>query len=491
MRRWAVLVGLYLASRVFALTALPMFLDERIYLRWAYWITQGRRLQVPFVAGKGLSVWVLAAVTPHAADPLRAGRLLTVAVGILTLVAVHRLAARLTGDVRVADLAACFYIVCPFTLFHDRMVLSDPYLSAFTAWTLLLALRLVAGTPRLRDGVALGAAMAFGIAAKVTGLPLLAVPLLVLCVMGGTRRAWVKPLALAYVVAIGLIAYPVWRFFSRPSGELSKLAGTGGDDSPLAAAVSANVGLAASWLWRYWTPGLVLLAAAGLVVALRASALRRSAVLLVLVVVGPVALFAGVSRVWFPRYVLFTTVPFVILAAMGFRALLDAVNQRSPFSPSAGAVRTTLLLALFLAPALRFDAALWTDPSRAPLPDVDRFQYVTGWPSGYGGRDSIEFLRARRAERPEGLILVTPGPSITASAVRLLWANDPAMEVRAVDPSAAVPADPTRPVYVVVSVAEGVRLPAHWTSEVTRAFASFKPDGATADELYRVSPRPR
>ena len=64
--------------------------DERIYLRWAYWITQGRRLQVPFVAGKGLSVWVLAAVTPQAANPLLAGRLLTVAVGSI----VH--AARLT-----------------------------------------------------------------------------------------------------------------------------------------------------------------------------------------------------------------------------------------------------------------------------------------------------------------------------------------------------------------------------------------------------------
>src|SRR6185369_8485404 len=180
-----------------------MFLDERIYLRWAYWITQGRRLQVPFVAGKGLSVWVLAAVTPQAANPLLAGRLLTVAVGILTLVAVHRLAARLTGDVRVADLAALFFIVCPFTLFHDRMVLTDPYLSAFTAWTLLLALRL-AGTPRLRDGALLGAAMALGIAAKVTGLPLLAVPLLVLIAMGATRREWMKPLALAYVVALGL-----------------------------------------------------------------------------------------------------------------------------------------------------------------------------------------------------------------------------------------------------------------------------------------------
>ena len=484
MVRWVVLAGLYLASRLFALTALPMFLDERIYLRWAYWITQGRRLQVPFVAGKGLSVWVLAAVTPHTANPLLAGRLLTVAVGILTLVAVHRLAARLTGDVRVADLAAVFYIACPFTLFHDRMVLADPYLSAFTAWTLLLSLRL-GDTPRLRDGVALGAAMALGIAAKVTGLPLLAVPLLVLGVMGATRRTWLKPLALAYVVALALSAYPVWRFFSRPSGELSKLAG--GDDSPVAATVSANLGLATSWLWNYWTTGLVLLAAAGVVVALRTNALRRSGVLLILVALGPIALFASVSRVWFPRYVLFTTVPLVILAALGFRAGLDALARRTPVSPWTSAVRTTILLAIVLAPALRFDGALWTDPSRAPLPDVDRFQYVTGWPSGYGSRDSLEFLRARRAERPEGLTLLTPGPSITASAVRLLWAADPAMEVRAVDPSAAIPADPARPVYVLVSVAEGVHLPPGWTNDVTREFASFKPDGAPADEVFRVT----
>jgi len=482
--RWVVLVGLYLASRLFALTALPMFLDERIYLRWAYWITQGRRLQVPFVAGKGLSVWVLAAVTPHTANPLLAGRLLTVAVGILTLVAVHRLAARLTGDVRVADLAAVFYIACPFTLFHDRMVLADPYLSAFTAWTLLLSLRL-SNTPRLRDGIALGAAMALGIAAKVTGLPLLAVPLLVLGVMGATRRTWLKPLALAYVVALALSAYPVWRFFSRPSGELSKLAG--GDDSPVAATVSANLGLATSWLWNYWTTGLVLLAAAGVVVALRKNALRRSGVLLILVALGPIALFASVSRVWFPRYVLFTTVPLVILAALGFRAGLDALARRTPVSPWTSAVRTAILLAIVLAPALRFDGALWTDPSRAPLPDVDRFQYVTGWPSGYGSRDSLEFLRARRAERPEGLTLLTPGPSITASAVRLLWAADPAMEVRAVDPSAAIPADPARPVYVLVSVAEGVHLPPDWTNDVTREFASFKPDGAPADEVFRVT----
>jgi hypothetical protein len=43
-----------------------------------------------------------------------------------------------------------------------------------------------------------------------------------------------------------------------------------------------------------------------------------------------------------------------------------------------------------------------------------------------------------------------------------------------------------RAVYVIVSLAEGVRLPDHWTADVTRAFASFKPDGTPADALYRA-----
>src|SRR4029078_4140736 len=105
------------------------------------------------------------------------------------------------------------------------------------------------------------------------------------------------------------------------------------------------------------------------VVALRTSALRRSGVLLLLVALGPVALFASVSRVWFPRYVLFTPIPLVILAALGFRALLDALRRRSPLSPRTSPVLTAVLLTVVLAYALRFDAALWTDPSRAPLPD--------------------------------------------------------------------------------------------------------------------------
>jgi hypothetical protein len=85
---------------------------------------------------------------------------------------------------------------------------------------------------------------------------------------------------------------------------------------------------------------------------------------------------------------------------------------------------------------------------------------------------------------------VTPGPSTTASAFRLLWAKDPAVEVRYLSPAEDAPPPPAeggRAVVVVVSLAEGVRLPPEWAGRMTQEFVSFKPDGMPADALYRAS----
>ena len=487
---FSLLLFLYLASRLTALGALPMFLDERIHLRWAWWIAQGRRLRLPFISGRGLSVWLLAGIVPHVQDPLRAGRLLTVAIGVVTLVAIHRLAFRAAGDARAADLAALFYVACPFTLLYDRMVLTDAYLAAFTALVLLLSIEM-ARAPRPGTGVGLGLALALGVLAKTTGLLLLAVPLLALVLVGVDRRRALRPLAVAYALAAALFAYPVWLFFRRTE-ELVGAVGVRENEASFTGNASANLRLAAQWLWTYWTPPLALLAVAGLAFALAHRTRWPFAVLLALVAVGPTLAFVAVSGIWYPRYLLFTSVPLLVLAGWGLVGLLDAVAKGARLGPATGAIVTAAMLVGLLAPALRFDLALWTDPARAPFPALDRFQYVTGWPSGYGLRDSVAFLRLERERRPAGLLVVTPGPSTTAGAVRLLLGADPGVEVRYVDPAtgegpaALARASGRRAVFVVVSLIQGVRLPEGWTRELRPAFASFKPDGAPADAVYRA-----
>jgi hypothetical protein len=40
------------------------------------------------------------------------------------------------------------------------------------------------------------------------------------------------------------------------------------------------------------------------------------------------------------------------------------------------------------------------------MPEADRFQYVLGWPSGYGVRDTERLVREELARHPAGLTVV-------------------------------------------------------------------------------------
>ena len=55
---------------------------------------------------------------------------------------------------------------------------------------------------------------------------------------------------------------------------------------------------------------------------------------------------------------------------------------------------------------MSFDRSLLADPSRAPLPPIDRWQYVEGWPSGYGWREAAELLRRELDRDPREMRIV-------------------------------------------------------------------------------------
>lgn len=487
--RWAGLLAAYLATRLVSLDLLPMFLDERLHVRWALWIAEGERLRLPSISGRGLNVWLLAVIAPHVSDPIFAGRVLTVAIGVLALVATHELARVLFGP-RAALLAALFYVVCPFTLFHDRMVLNDAFLSAFAGLVLWASVRL-AREPGAGAGSWVGLALVLATLSKTTGLVLAAFPPAAILLLGRreTRGAAFRLLAVAYAAAAVVLAYPVWLFFSR-TAELEAAVGVRENQPGLGANVIANLGQAVGWLWRYWTPGVVVLAlgALGLSFAGRA---RREVAFLAAAVLVPVAAFVGAAEIWYPRYLLVTTIPALTLAA----AAADAVLEKSAAARGrTGVLVASGALALALVPALRFDWRLWTDPSRAPLPALDRFQYVVGWPSGYGVADTVAQVRQVLTRHPEGLTLAVAGSSPTGSALRLLLRDETRLQVSALDSddprsrAAFETLAARRATYLLVSPIQGGQPPGAWQDRLVPVFTSFKPDGAVADRLYRLCP---
>jgi hypothetical protein len=119
--RFVPLLALHLLTRLRGLDLLPIFLDETLHVRWALLIAQGEKSwDATWKWGRALTIWLGALVSPWASDMLYANRLLSVALGAVTLVATVEIARRLLGPRPPALLAGLFYALCPFTLFHDR-----------------------------------------------------------------------------------------------------------------------------------------------------------------------------------------------------------------------------------------------------------------------------------------------------------------------------------------------------------------------------------
>jgi 4-amino-4-deoxy-L-arabinose transferase-like glycosyltransferase len=493
VRRPAVLAGFaalllaFLAVRTYRLTSLPIFIDESLHLFWAQRVREDLALDRPLRDGKPLQALVTALTVPGAGDPLWAGRLTSVLVGAVGLWAAWRIGRRLF-DEPTGLAAAVLYLACPFTLFYDRMALSDVYLSTSAALTLLASIAVVRD-PRPRNGVVLGLALAACVLSKVPGLMLAPLPLAAAFLLPPRRPGLWRALGIAYAVAAVLAAYPAW-FFLAKSGQIHKAAGVD-EEVEVSNLLADNLGDAVRWLWAYWTWPVTLAGLCG--VALGVVKRRGPELLLALASLAPVAVFVSLSFYWYPRYILFATVPFLVLAARVL-VLLAAGAARTSGRPP---LWLAALLTAALVPAFRFDLALLSDPVNAPLPRLERFQYVDGFSSGYGCPEAVAWLR-RELDADPGRVTVaaeTPGRRTLFLCLRTYFMDEPRAELRWLDPNEPVgrrmllERAALHPTFVITGSKEaagnrfqplGAVLLAQWR----------KPSGMLAGELYRVDGRP-
>lgn len=465
-------------TRLYRLDLLPVFLDEALHITWAsellvFW----RRVMA---SGKLVPLAAAWTVVGWAPDALLALRVLSAIMGGLglwsTFLVGRAFFGRATGWV-----AAFLYALCPFTLFHERVGLADIFLSSFSGAVLATTIG-VCRQPSLLRAVGLGLCLALAALSKVFGLVLLGTPVLGLLVLPRVGRFPWKRLAIAYAIALGLVAKPMWVFL-RKSAEIGEKAA--GDLSGYPQVLVTNLGGAFDVLTAWWSWPLLGLAVVGLAWAARFS--PRSALLLGWSVVAPVLSVALTARVWYPRYLLFSTVPALVLAAHGACCLgrLLVGERRSGLARAAAAVLGTAIAL----PAVRFDVSLLRDPASAPFPAVDRSQYVDGWTSGYGLREASQYLREVLGDRP-GITVATPKSEkrTVFLALKTYLRREPRIALREVDPDdSAALAALTGP--VVVAAPEGW-LPAafrgRWDQAgPARPIQTFRrPNGAIAVELY-------
>jgi 4-amino-4-deoxy-L-arabinose transferase-like glycosyltransferase len=438
-----------LASRIPGLMRLPIFCDEAIYLRYAQLIRRapwGNALVSLVDPKPPLHYWLLAAVFGATSDPLLAGRLLSVAVGLATTLLVIPLCQELTAlsppprskapagsgskPTDLFTLFACLlFLSCPFLAFYQRMALAEALLVAETILVTWLSLRLARDPSRgaMVLGLALGSAL---LTKQVFSYTLAALPLTAAALwwreLGvSSRRSLLSRLAGAFALAL-LLFSPVLVFdygpdlkervfFHASHRKVSGLTwgreriaadnlryvfvpGVLHETSPEALYEGFQAPADTGWLWISLTPPIYLASLAGLA-ALAFRQRWRLFLYLGVWIAAMLVPFVGFATSAVPRYALFAVPPFLLAAAWLLAAAAGRVATRA--RPGAAAA---LLIAFLLWPA----RSIWlqcTDPARQPLTRSDSWQYVSGWPAGTASRAAVDALEAMAARGP--LVVVT------------------------------------------------------------------------------------
>jgi hypothetical protein len=184
--------------------------------------------------------------------------------------------------------------------------------------------------------------------------------------------------------------------------------------------------------------------------------------------------------------------PVLMLASLGLVRLTDRLG-----TPARAAALLVLLL-----PALRLDLDILRAPEAAALPEIDRGQFVSGWPSGYGTAGTLAFVREELGRHPGGLTVVTHvhARRTTWQALGLEFAHEPRVELRDLDLNRRENLDVlaawshSRPTLVVLSPVGPARRPVNpkrFAHLGGLALRSCKPGGGFCDEVYRLGVGPR
>lgn len=375
-------VGLYLLTRLYNLTLLPIFFDEANFIYWAERIYSGvDGWFLPLSGGKNVSLPWLTVLAMHVFSPsnfLFSGRMVSVLAGLLTMFGTFFLGKLIFKSSKIGLLAVTIYVFCPFTLFYDRMALYDSLLTAGIVWTIYFTIK-TAIQPTWKNASFWGISLGLTHLAKATAIFYSLLTPFIYLIYTDKKPRKLVPILISFLVSQIIANFFI---FSRGFFEYQQkaLAHTPGASSLITSPFVLffeNLTNTFFWIKDYLTlPFLFLSICALIFVAFTA---KRFFLVLIVAVFLPIISMCFVGREYFPRYLVFIT-PFLAVSASYF--VIKFFKKPLLF----------FILLVVFGSFLLFDKSIWKNPEKAPLPEIDKWQYVSGFPSGYGLRESIEYL---------------------------------------------------------------------------------------------------
>jgi len=432
------LTALYLVTRLTNLTDLPIFTDEAIYIRWAQIGSRDANWRyISLVDGKQpLFTWIMMVFLRFIHDPLLAGRLVSVVAGGVTTAGMWVTAYELFKSRKVAIAASLVYILIPFGLMYDRMALYDSLSAALSIWSLYLSILLVRRV-RLDAALLLGMSLGLGMLNKTSGFLSLYMLPGTLLLFDWTKRdrlkRVVKWVGLAFIAAIlSLLMYSVLR--------LSPLfAMIGQKDTVFVYSIKewfthpfnfvfGNLRGLFDWDIHYLTwPVFVVAILSGLSLW----KWPREKLLLLGWWFAPFFALATVGRVLYPRFILFMSLPLMILAGVGVVWVWERLR--------ASIWRWVLIGTLFVG-SIYTDFYIITNPLYAPIPYADAGQYIDDWPSGWGIPEVNAFL-AEESKKGKISIFTDGTFGLLPYAIEIYHVDNPNIKIKGLYPIAELTPD--------------------------------------------------
>ncbi|MBI3244049.1 MAG: hypothetical protein HYZ49_17335 [Chloroflexi bacterium] len=395
------------AIRLHALLQLPGYVDEGLHLRWASEIWQGH-LVFPFSTAKPLEIYYLAALLPFQ-NPLWVGRAGSVLTDVVILSAIWALAYQL-GSERTGLWAVTLYALSPWTFFHERLAIADS-LAAASAAILAWAAVVWSKRPWSRRALGLTICLIALPLAKLSAVPLMLIPLVA---AWRGKSSW-RQLILPYLVAVVSLAvvFGLVSLRYEVCGLCIKIIFRANisESAKWSTSFLNNINDLVDWAGIYLGVVGPLMLTGAVTVGIQRR--RLGVVALAGFLLGSASLIAPTQS--FPRYYLAALAFGSLLAAEAVEALLR-LTQKPLIRWGVGAL---VIIGAGL-PFAFFAAQAYRDPSRLKLSDIDRFQHVAAWSSGYAIREAVTYLTDELAQDREPAIVYAANQD-TLAVAWLYW----------------------------------------------------------------------
>ncbi|MBI4080284.1 MAG: glycosyltransferase family 39 protein [Candidatus Levybacteria bacterium] len=422
------LVFLFFLTRVRFITTFPLFFDEAIYIRWAQYIIADPSWNfISLTDGKQpLLIWLISVSQRLTNDPIIAGRIVSLFAGLGSMLGVYLL----TKDIfskKAGAIAALIYLIVPFYLIHDGLAIMDGLLLTCMIYACYFTYKL-SQTAHYRYALAAGISIGLGLLTKssaVFGLYFL--PLGFFLLPKKNKQTIVQYfllMILAGGIALGIEALMrlsvYFDFIAVKNAVFLHTIEEVRHDPQII--LQQNVPLISSWLRSYIGIPLLILSFVSLIFKGK----RLHVLFLLMYGLVPLALLTLFGKQLYPRYLVFMTFPFIVLAAHAFVML---VEKYIPTKQHLFAF--VIFLLLLLSPHLRTDFFLLTNHMKTPLPEIDQWQFFFGEPSGIGMDTLVAFFREKQSNNL--LIMTDKSIGILPDGIAIHFFNENSITVSGTD----------------------------------------------------------